>query len=258
MRRVNFIISASTDVGIKKETNQDSLTVKKLNTPEGNMVLAVLCDGMGGLSNGETASASLIKAFEKWLNNDFESVFNGDFDINTVAQQWNKIVVDMNQKIQQYGKERNINLGTTINAMLITESQYLVLNVGDTRAYEISDNLYQITNDQTLVAKEVAQGKLTPEQAETDPRRSVLLQCCGASATVVPEFHYGQTKLNAVYMLCSDGFRHQISADEIFSVLNPEILLNETDMKNNTDYLIELNKQRSETDNISVISIRTF
>lgn len=255
---MNFIISASTDVGIKKETNQDSLTVKKLNTPDGNMVMAVLCDGMGGLSNGETASASLIKAFEKWLNNDFESVFNGDFDINTVAQQWNKIVVDMNQKIQQYGKERNINLGTTVNAMLITESQYLVLNVGDTRAYEISDDLFQITNDQTLVAKEVAEGKLTPEQAETDPRRSVLLQCCGASATVVPEFHYGQTKLNAVYMLCSDGFRHQISADEIFSVLNPEILLNETDMKNNTDYLIELNKQRSETDNISVISIRTF
>lgn len=255
---MNFIISASTDVGIKKETNQDSLTVKKLNTPDGNMVMAVLCDGMGGLSNGETASASLIKAFEKWLNNDFESVFNGDFDINTVAQQWNKIVVDMNQKIQQYGKERNINLGTTVNAMLITESQYLVLNVGDTRAYEISDDLFQITNDQTLVAKEVAEGKLTPEQAETDPRRSVLLQCCGASATVVPEFHYGQTKLNAIYMLCSDGFRHQISADEIFSVLNPEILLNETDMKNNTDYLIELNKQRSETDNISVISIRTF
>ena len=255
---MNFIISASTDVGIKKETNQDSLTVKKLNTLDGNMVMAVLCDGMGGLSNGETASASLIKAFEKWLNNDFESVFNGDFDINTVAQQWNKIVVDMNQKIQQYGKERNINLGTTVNAMLITESQYLVLNVGDTRAYEISDDLFQITNDQTLVAKEVAEGKLTPEQAETDPRRSVLLQCCGASATVVPEFHYGQTKLNAVYMLCSDGFRHQISADEIFSVLNPEILLNETDMKNNTDYLIELNKQRSETDNISVISIRTY
>lgn len=255
---MEFIISASADIGIKKQTNQDSLTVKIINTPMGKMAMAVLCDGMGGLSNGEIASASLIKAFEKWLYRDFEEMFKNDFNVNSVAQAWNEIVIEMNEKIKRYGQEKNINLGTTVTAMLITEENYCVLNVGDTRAYEISDNLYQITNDQTLVAREVSQGKLTPQEAESDPRRSVLLQCCGASFEVVPELHYGQTKKDAVYLLCSDGFRHQISPEEIYRTFEPSLMSDESTMKKSIDYLIELNKQRLENDNISAILIRTF
>lgn len=258
VKQLEFIISASTDIGIKKQTNQDSLTVKRIDTPAGKMVLAVLCDGMGGLSNGEVASASLIRAFEKWLYEDFVLAFENSFDINSVTQAWNEIVVEMNKKIQQYGQEHNISLGTTVTAMLITENQYCILNVGDSRVYEISDNLYQITNDQTLVAKEVSEGKLTPQEAETDPRRSVLLQCCGASTEVVPEFHYGQTKKDTVFLLCSDGFRHQISPEEIYLMFDPSCLIDETTMKNSIDYLIELNKQRLENDNISAILIRSF
>lgn len=255
---MDFIISASTDIGIKKQTNQDSLTVKKIDTPAGKMVLAVLCDGMGGLSNGEVASASLIRAFEKWLYVDFALAFENSFDINFVSQTWNKMVVEMNNKIKQYGQQHGISLGTTVAAMLITEDQYCILNVGDSRVYEISDNLYQITNDQTLVAKEISEGILTPQEAETDPRRSVLLQCCGASMEIVPEFHYGQTKKDAAYMLCSDGFRHMISPEEIYMTLNFSTAFDEVTIKNNIDYLIDLNKQRMENDNISAILIRTF
>ena len=65
---MNFIISAATDVGTVKATNQDSLTVKTLRTCQGRMVLAVLCDGMGGLQKGEVASASLVRAFEQWMS----------------------------------------------------------------------------------------------------------------------------------------------------------------------------------------------
>ena len=63
---MNFLISANTDIGTTKQTNQDSLAVKILNTVQGRMVFAVLCDGMGGLANGEIASASLVNAFESW------------------------------------------------------------------------------------------------------------------------------------------------------------------------------------------------
>ena len=63
---MNFIISATTDIGTTKKTNQDSLSMKVIRTPAGRMVFAVLCDGMGGLSSGEVASATVVKAFHEW------------------------------------------------------------------------------------------------------------------------------------------------------------------------------------------------
>ena len=142
--------------------------------------------------------------------------------------------------------------------MLITDKDYYIMNVGDSRAYEIYDRVYRLTNDQTFVAREVALGNMTPEQAETDSRRSVLLQCIGASEEVYPDFFVGNAKQNAVYMLCSDGFRHEITEGEIYAGFNPQVLLNDTDMNRNTLSLIELNKQRNERDNISVVLVRTF
>ena len=99
-------------------------------------------------------------------------------------------------------------MGTTVTAMILTGGYYYIVNVGDSRAYEICSNLQVLTRDQTVVAREVEQGLLTLEQAETDPRRSVLLQCIGASDVVYPDFFLGEVKKDAVYMLCSDGFRH--------------------------------------------------
>ena len=61
---MNYIISANTDIGIVKSTNQDSLSVKVINTSIGKMAFAILCDGMGGLEKGEVASASVIRAFD--------------------------------------------------------------------------------------------------------------------------------------------------------------------------------------------------
>ena len=63
---MNFLVSSETDIGISKKTNQDSHVVRIYSTPIGRVVMAVLCDGMGGLSKGEVASASLVRAFCNW------------------------------------------------------------------------------------------------------------------------------------------------------------------------------------------------
>ena len=130
--------------------------------------------------------------------------------------------------------------------------------MGDSRAYEIKENVKQITEDQTLIQREISQGRLTEEEAKVDPRRSVLLQCIGASEVVSPAMYYGEVKLNATYMLCSDGFRHEITKEEIYEALNPEVLTDINIMDNNTKYLIEADKERQEKDNISVVLVRTF
>lgn len=255
---MDFIVSATTDIGLTKSTNQDSYNVRVFGTKQGKVVLAVLCDGMGGLSNGEVASASLVNAFCKWSDTKLPDLCERGISDTEICSDWTSIAIDYNRKIKQYAEAHGTNMGTTATVLMLTEKRYYIMNVGDTRAYEISNSVSVLTKDQTVVAREVELGHLTPEEAERDSRRSVLLQCIGASERVVPDMFFGDTKLNAVYMLCSDGFRHEITEEEIYRYLKPDLMVNAEGMKQNMDSLIELNKQRQERDNISVVSIRTF
>lgn len=257
---MNYIISANTDVGITKITNQDSLSVRVLNTASGSMIFAIICDGMGGLSAGELASATVVKAFMDWTEMYLPQIAEAPIEDHIIKSQWENIVKTQNEKIMNYGKRQGLRegIGTTAVAMLLTNSRYYIMNVGDSRAYEITNTLKQITEDQTFVAREIKSGNMTIEQAELDPQKNVLLQCVGASESVYPEMFFGQTRENAVYMLCSDGFRHEITADEIWENFNPNELTSKDIMDYNLKYLIDLNKQRQEKDNITVALIRTY
>ena len=255
---MNFIISASTDVGIVKSTNQDSLTTMVMNTPLGRMAFSVLCDGMGGLEKGEVASASVINAFRNWAMHELPQLCNAPLEDATIRHQWDAIITRLNQSIKTYGARQGVRLGTTAVVMLLTQSRYYIMNVGDSRAYEITTGVHQLTSDQTFVAREIALGHMTPEEAAHDSRRNVLLQCVGASDSVYPDMFFGEVRKDAVYMLCSDGFRHEITQEELFAYLQPGVLLDEETMQRNATSLIELNKQRQERDNISVALVRTF
>ncbi|MGM9603120.1 MAG: PP2C family protein-serine/threonine phosphatase [Faecousia sp.] len=255
---MNFIISANTDVGTTKSTNQDSLSIMVLNTVRGRMVFGILCDGMGGLERGEVASASVIHAFRNWATTELPKLCEEPLEDAILRKQWEQIIAEQNQTIKNYGARHGVRLGTTAVVMLLTQYRYYILNVGDSRAYVLTNDIRQLTSDQTFVAREVALGNMTEEEAKTDSRRNVLLQCVGASEEVYPDMFFGDVQTNAVYMLCSDGFRHEITGEEIFEKLQPGVLLDEYAMHSHAQFLIDLNKQRQERDNISVALVRTF
>lgn len=254
---MDFIVAAQTDVGIVKKTNQDSLTVQVLQTPQGKMVFAALCDGMGGLDKGEVASASVLQAFSDWVREQLPELVMRPLEDGVIREQWERIVQEQNERIKAYGARQNVRLGTTVVALLLTQSRYYVLNVGDSRAYAVGDYLQQITQDQTFVAREVALGRMTEDQAAVDERRNVLLQCVGASDAVYPDMFFGNVLPDQAYLLCSDGFRHEITPEEIYAYMRPEVLQDQETMNRNARTLIEWNKQRQERDNISVAIIRT-
>lgn len=256
--KVEYIISASTDIGNVKMTNQDSLGVKALTVREKKVVLAVLCDGVGGLEKGEVASATMVKAFSEWAINRLPYLTQAGISEETIQNEWTKLIAEYNEKIKAYGKKCGVKLGTTIAAILLVENKYYIVNIGDSRVYEIFEQSVVLTRDQTIVAKELELGFITPEQAAVDSRRNILLQCIGVSDEVYPDFFFGDVKKNAVYMLCSDGFRHEISSNEIYAVFRPDNMMSVEQMKINELALIQLNKQRDERDNISVITIKTY
>jgi serine/threonine protein phosphatase PrpC len=214
---------------------------------------------MGGLAKGELASKEVIDAFTKWFDETFvEEVLDDTFSAESLRKEWNNIIQNENRLLGMYGADNNIMLGTTVSAILMYKDEFYIVHVGDSRVYELHDNVRILTKDQTFVAREVAAGRMTEAEAKVDPRRSVLLQCVGASATVTPDFLKGKVQKDAVYFVCSDGFRHQISEQEIMDKLGPKAIKSDEDMKYGCVYLTEMVKNRKEADNITVAVIRTM
>ena len=254
---MRFLSAAHTDIGISKKINQDAFGLKIAKTPKANIAFAVLCDGMGGLKNGELASALVVNAFSKWFENEFSAMMKTGFDLEKVKHRWNEIVNDQGKKILEYGQSQGISLGTTLTAILIVNNQYVYVQVGDSRIYRIDNHIQQITKDQTVVNKEVEQKRLTVDEAKVDSRKHILLQCIGASKIIVPEIQAGTVQEETVFLLCTDGFRHEVADQEIFGVMAPTILTSEKVMKKSIVDLIELNKTRQEKDNITALLIKT-
>ena len=254
---MEYTAAYHTDVGISKKTNQDSLAIKIIDTPDGQVTFAVVCDGMGGLAKGELASKELTEAFCTWFDEVFaEDAANGSFDECALIEQWNEIIQVQNRELALYGQRNSLQLGTTISAILMYKDTYYIVHVGDSRVYHLTDRAVQLTKDQSLIQREMDAGRLTPEQAKVDPRRSILLQCVGASPIVEPDFMKGDIQKDTVYMLCSDGFRHQISEDEILAKLGPEACTDAGTMKVGCAFLTELVKERRETDNVTVVVVK--
>ncbi|MFV0364017.1 MAG: PP2C family protein-serine/threonine phosphatase [Suipraeoptans sp.] len=191
---MNYRISAATDIGIVKTTNQDSFNVKVFDTKIGKIVFAILCDGMGGLEKGEVASSTVVNAYMEWSYTRLPLLCEEGITDSAIRNEWSMIANDCNEKIKNYGNNLAIRLGTTLTAILVTDNRYYIINIGDTRVYEVAAEMSILTRDQTVVAREVEEGILTEEEAKTDSRRSVLLQCVGASDNVYPDMYFGNAK----------------------------------------------------------------
>lgn|SRR5690606_4641703 len=253
---MEILTAVHTDTGLKKKNNEDSICIKVADTSIGKVVLAVICDGMGGLSKGEVASSNVIHAFSDWFENELPIQLSQS-NWGDIQYRWDRIIKEQNQRIASYGKKIGSNLGTTLTAMLVVGSEFmLIAHVGDTRLYRLDSGIHQLTEDQTLVAREIRKGRLNPEAVKTDPRRNVLLQCIGASRIVEPDFIQGRAKPGEVYILCSDGFRHMITEEEMYHAFLPESIQDEIEMEKQAKRLVELNKERQETDNISVVVVK--
>ena len=254
---MNFMTSSYTDVGTRKKTNQDSMIIMEAATDFGNALFASVCDGMGGLAKGEVPSAAMVRSLERWFEREFPLLIAEGFTAEKLWNQWTEVIRETSRNIEAYGVSCHTDLGTTCTAILIFGDSYYIVNVGDSRVYLISDNIYLLTKDQTFVQREVDAGRMTIEQSMIDPNRSVLLQCIGASKYVEPVFSTGKTAVGQVYMLCCDGFRHVVMPQEFFQYFNPSVMTSENKMYTALKEVTMLNISRNENDNISAILVKT-
>ncbi|MCR5669766.1 MAG: protein phosphatase 2C domain-containing protein [Butyrivibrio sp.] len=268
---MEYKVSIATDKGTVKEVNQDSTMVKVASSDKiGRIVMGVLCDGMGGLSHGEVASAMMVERLETWFSDELPSVLGrinvterlDETDQKTdliadIRREWMAIAARMNNEILQYGYRSGAPLGTTAVCFLMIGQEFIVMNIGDSRAYMITDDAVQLlTHDQSVVQDMMDRGLMTREEAEISPQRSVLLQCIGASGSVVPQFVRGYIAENTSILLCSDGFWRKLESRELEAFLSPSRCPDEEDMKRELGRLVGMVKEREETDNISAVLIK--
>ena len=252
---MKYIAACDTDAGISKYINQDSVCVKTAETGSGKAALILVCDGMGGLSRGELASAEVIRSFAEWFDSEFPFELP-DWNWETAARNVISRLRRLNAIMVDYGMHEDIQLGTTATGIIAVDSKFMTFHVGDTRIYKISDKLSQLTDDHTFVNREIKNGRMTPEEAKTDPRRNALVQCVGVTADIFPEVKLGDLESGANYMICSDGFRHVLTEKELFEELSPERTVTKADMQKKLRELIDTVKAREENDNITAALFR--
>lgn len=253
---MGFQFAYYTDKGIRKATNEDSLLIRTAMTNRGEVLLAAVCDGMGGLNRGELASSTLVQAFSDWFDDRLPSLIENGFDPMVLKSGIEFEIRRQSKNMEDYARRNGIRMGTTVTMMLVFEGRCMIANVGDSRIYEVGPELRQITKDQSLVQREVDTGILTIQQAATDSRRNILLQCVGETSNLVPAIEEKRITTDAVYLLCSDGFHHELAPEELRSAVWSVAGKDDKTMTKALEKLAKKAMEREETDNITVVAVR--
>ncbi len=193
-----------TDAGRKRRRNEDSFVV--------DPPFFVVADGMGGAQAGEVASRLAATAFK-----DFREADELEGEERVAAT-----VREANRRIYERAREDAdaSGMGTTVTAALLGEDTIAIGHVGDSRAYRIrGGKLEQLTDDHSLVAELVRTGRLTPEEADIHPQRSVITRALGTDPDVDVDTFAVAPEPGDVYLLCSDGLTTMVPGPEILRIV---------------------------------------
>ena len=252
------ITCALTDKGDVRRVNQDSLLIKRAKIAGKNVTLACVCDGLGGLSKGEVASAIATDRLAYWFESELPSLFTPaeTIDKTVLYDSIRKLIISIHRRIEEYSAANGFQSGTTLAGVLILGNRFITINVGDSRVYMMRRGaLHHLTKDQTFIQREIDLGNMTEEEAAMSPHRSKLLQCIGAGPEPTVSFASQGTQAGDLFVACSDGFHKKISEDEIAVAYSPDRIEDAESLERIGEGLIAMNRKRGETDNITVVSV---
>ncbi|MGH3113294.1 MAG: Stp1/IreP family PP2C-type Ser/Thr phosphatase [Gaiellaceae bacterium] len=192
------------DPGRVRRRNEDAFVV--------DPPLFAVADGMGGAQAGEVASRLAAAAFREYR----------EADELAPEERVRAIIKEANRRI--YDRARTDSevsgMGTTVTAALLGDGGVVIGHVGDSRAYRIRDGrLEQLTEDHSLVADLMRSGRLTPEEAEGHPQRSVITRALGTDPDVDVDTLVIEAEAGDLFLLCSDGLSTMVSDAEVLQTV---------------------------------------
>jgi PPM family protein phosphatase len=200
---VKVVAAAATDIGQVRDGNEDTYVVDE--------PLFALADGMGGHRGGDVASRIAIDTLERLFP-------TGEGTLAELVREANRAVFERSMT------DRAVSgMGTTLTAAVLEGSRVHLAHVGDSRAYLLRDGeLRQVTEDHTLVQRMVAEGELTPAEAEVHPHRNILIRSVGVDANVEVDESELEPRPGDRLLICSDGLHDMLPNRHIAQILTAE------------------------------------
>lgn len=244
MRKKAYIygnFACKTDIGKVRMTNEDRAAA--YTNVKGNILL-IVCDGMGGQNKGEYAAQIAIdvitESFKK--KQGFFSAFSAASWVYKAVWKANKAIYNESRTNKQYE-----GMGTTLSMVLIYKTKLFIVQIGDSRVYELRNHqLTQLTDDQTYVNYLYKTGKIKKEEMATHPKRHVLINALGLFPSVEFDFQK-KPYLNSTILVCSDGLYNNVSENNIAGILKNDDLVAQK-----ANELIALANANGGSDNIAI------
>jgi protein phosphatase len=237
-----FMVHSLTDIGRKRENNEDSFLYIELRGEGERMAyLIAVADGMGGHQGGEVASRRMVEVLEEYVTSN---------PIEDTHQLLRGAITKANRSIHEMSNTslELRSMGTTCTAMLWAQGKAYIAHVGDSRAYLVrKSKVRRLTKDHTVAEQMVESKIITPEEAKLCPQRNMLLRAVGPNSEVevdlIPPI---ETIAGDIFVLCSDGLTEFVSEDEIRDI----VTLYPLDRASHV--LINIANKRGGSDNITV------
>ena len=241
-------IGMITDVGKVRTIDEDSILAADLsfgiNSESEKFLLLAVADGMGGHAKGEEASKIALNTLTKTI---IPELF-GDTSFTELLENGIK---NANQEILDYTTKNpeSSGMGTTTVCALVKGNDIHLVNVGDSRAYVISnDEIRRVTKDHSYVQALIDEGKITEEEAREHPQKNVITKAVGIMESVEPDTMKLTLDNDESLLLCCDGVIAHLNDEDIH-----KIICNASNPQNACQQIVDLANERGGTDNISLI-----
>ncbi len=239
---MEFEVWANTDVGLRREINQDSILVDK------SLNLFIVADGMGGHKGGEVASALAVETAQAVVREKLNEKRLAPRKI--MADAYREASARIHHKSTHESPEL-MGMGTTMVGILGHRNKICIANVGDSRAYMFKDSmLWQLTEDHSLINEQVKAGAISEEEAPHVMGRNVITRSVGFEKDVAVDTLERVVESGEIFLLCSDGLSSMIEDAHIAKILR------ESPPESAVSRCIDEAKKAGGDDNVSVILIR--
>ena len=228
--------------GAVRQQNQDAFAIQRLDD---GRVVALVCDGMGGARAGNVASSTAVEEFTK-------SLLAQGQQPDGWAGALRKAVAQANEKVYSISLDRPEcrGMGTTLVAALVTEDTLWVVNIGDSRCYQVLDGeIRRVTRDHSLVEDLVEQGEITREEARVHPQKNLITRALGVDRTVQEDL-FELDNTGGYLLLCSDGLSNTVTDEE----LRREVVAE--DKAGCCQRLLRLALERGAPDNVTAVLVQ--
>lgn len=221
----------------KRTVNQDSVLLQQVRLTGGRVLLAVVCDGIGGLDQGENASGYVGERLMEVFYQEIIPLIQKKKRAKVMIRSFCRCLYEVREELCRYASEREINLGTTMSLLLLWKRRYLILHLGDSRIYQYTGKKRRL---------------LTEDHSDGGNH---LVKCLSSFAYQAPDIQLGRYPAGCGFLLCTDGFyRKQDEAG--LSLLRPAEVRSEEQAGRRLEEMAKLALKRGEKDNLSAVYVR--